>query len=257
MPARRSIPILALMTPFGVALGCTTMDLEIDDNDQFTPSGRISYEFYPGVDQRRSGALLDLVTGSPAAGQSDAVTAQSAGIKPTIAIEGAIAAVQGRDHEQVPEGRRVELDDVILGPARVELNAENIRGSLAARGGVRFYDVLGLEAITGLAVDSTELRMRGEGVTASDTEVRVGFLMGGRATVRPIALFDLYAQYTLTLAESWMTIEDAEVGVELNLMRNVAVFGGYQWWRYQESFSNESDWELKIRGPTAGASLKF
>jgi opacity protein-like surface antigen len=258
MLSLRSIPLLAIMTPLGVALGCTTMDLKIDDNDAVTPGGRISYEIYPGADRRRSGALLDLVTGSAAGAQGNAVTAQSAGIAPTISIDGEIASVESRDHEQVPAGQQVELDEVIVGPARVKLNAQNLRGSLAARGGVRFYDVLSLEAIMGLGVDSTEVRMRGDGVTASHDQLLAGFLLGGRATVRPIALFDVYAQYTVNITdEAWKYIQDAQVGVELNLQRNVSVFGGYRWWRYEESLSNESNWELRLRGPTAGLCLKF
>jgi hypothetical protein len=258
MRSRQAIFILALVTPFGVALGCTTMELEIDDNDQVTPGGRISYEIYPGIDRRRSGTLLELATGSSAGAQGNTVTAQSAGVTPTISIDGEIAAVEGRDHEQVPAGRQVELDEVILGPARVKLNAQNLRGSLAARGGIRLYDVLSVEAIMGLGVDSTTLRLRGEGVTASQDKLLAGLLLGGRATVRPIALFDLYAQYTANFTnEAWKTIQDAQVGVELNLQRNVSVFGGYRWWRYEESLSNESNWELRIRGPTAGLSLKF
>ncbi|HVN36707.1 MAG TPA: hypothetical protein VMW19_00870 [Myxococcota bacterium] len=254
MHSLRSISLFAVLTPLGVALGCTTMELRIDDDDEVTPGGRISYEIYPGIDERRSGTLLDLATGSPAS----AVTAQSAGIHPTISIDGEIASVEGRDHEQVPAGQQVELDEVIVGPARVKLNAQNLRGSLAARGGLRFYDVLSLEAIMGLGVDSTELRLRGEGVTASHEQLLAGFLLGGRATVRPIALFDLYAQYTVNITdEAWKTIQDTQVGVELNVQRNVSVFGGYRWWRYEETFSNESNWELRIRGPTAGLSLKF
>ena len=252
LPFRQSIHVLARVTLLGVAFGCQNMDLTIDDRDRFTPSGRISYEIWPGNDQRRSGTLLDLVTGS-----SGQVTARSAGIQPTISIDGAIAAVEGRDHQQVPAGQQVELDVVVPGPARVKLNAENLRGLIAARGGVRFYDVLSLEVITGLGVDSTELRLRGSGVEATDEELRAGFALGGRATVRPIALFDLYAQSVANIAGSSLIIQDTQVGVELNLTRNLSVFTGYQWWRYEESFSSESDWNLDIRGPTAGASLKF
>ena len=256
----RSIPLVAVLTPLSVALGCTTMDLKIDDNDEITPGGRISYEIYPGIAKRRGGTLLDLVTGSSAGAQAQGnpVTAQSAGITPTISIDGEIASVEGHDHEQVPAGQQVKLDEVIVGPARVKLDAQNLRGSLTARGGIRFYDVLSLEAIGGLGVDSTELRLRGEDVTASHDELLAGLLLGGRATVRPIALFDLYAQYTVNFTnEAWKTIQDAQVGVELNLQRHVSVFGGYRWWRYEETLSNESNWELRIRGPTAGVSVKF
>jgi hypothetical protein len=257
LASRLSIHILALVTLLGVALGCQSMDLELDDGDRFTPSGRISYEIWPGIDQRRSGTLLDLVTGSSAGDPGKAVTARSAGIKPTISIDGAISAVEGRDHQQVPAGEQVELDVEIPGPERVKLNAENLRGHLAARGGVRFYDVLSFEGITGLGVDSTEVRLRGGGVDTTDEDLRAGLLLGVRATVRPIPLFDLYAQYLANLTETWIPIQDTEVGVELNLTRNLSLFTGYRWWKYEEGFSSESDWELDIRGPTAGASLKF
>lgn len=253
MLRRRSIRILALLTPVGVALGCVNMQLKLDDNDQFTPSGRISYEFYPGNAQRRSGSALDLVTGSG----GTAAPVQSFGVQPTIAIEGAIAAVDGHDHEQVPAGEQVELDEVIPGPARLTLDSENLRGHLAGRAGVRFFDVLSLESIIGLGVDSTELRVRGGGVEATDEDVRPGFLFGGRASVRPMALFDIYTQYLANLVGDWDIIEDTEVGLELNLQRNVALFAGYRWWSYSDTLNNESNREIDIRGPTAGASLRF
>jgi len=258
VPSRRSIRILALVTLSGVALGCETMDLQIDDRDRFTPSGRISYEIWPGIDKRRSGTLLDLVTGSSGGDPGQAVTARSAGIKPTISIDGAIAAVEGRDHQQVPADEQVELDVEIPGPQRVKLNAENLRGHIAARGGVRFYDVVSLEGVTGLGVDSTEVRLRGGGVDTTEEEILAGFLLGARATVRPIPLFDLYVQYLANFTELWEVIQDTEVGVDLNLTRNLSVFAGYRWWKYEdESFGSDSDWEIDIRGPTAGASLKF
>jgi hypothetical protein len=263
MPSRRSIALLALLTPLGVALGCrTTQDLRVDDNDQFTHSGRASYEIYPGIDRRRAGNLFELVTGSSATAPNSAVTMKSAGVKGTISIDAEIAAVEGKDHQNVPADQQVELGgEVIEGPARVKTNAENLRGSLAARGGLRLFDVLSLEAITGVGVDSTRMRMRGVdvGITASDEDLLAGFLLGGRATIRPIALFDIYAQYTwnITLSDDWKYIDDTTVGVELNLVRYLALFGGYRWWRYVESLNNESDWEIKLRGPTAGVSLKF
>jgi hypothetical protein len=261
-PFRRSSTLLALLTPLGVVTGCiSNMDLSLDDNDQFTSSGRITYEIYPGNARRRAGNLFELVTGSSATAPNAAVTMKSAGVKGTISIDGEIAAVEGKDHQNVPAGKQVELDEVIEGPARVKMNAENLRGSLAARGGLRLFDVLSLEAITGVGVDSTRMRMRGVdlGITDSDEDLIAGFLLGGRATLRPIALFDIYAQYTwnITPSNDWKYIDDATVGVELNLVRYVALFGGYRWWRYEESLNNQSDWEIKIRGPTAGVALKF
>ncbi|HEX5068168.1 MAG TPA: hypothetical protein VFY49_18755 [Myxococcota bacterium] len=262
-PSRLSSTLLALLTPLGVVTGCiTNQDLRVDDNDQFTHSGRATYEIYPGNARRRAGNLFELVTGSAATAPNGAVTMKSAGVKGTISIDAEIAAVEGKDHQNVPLGQQVKLDnEVIEGPARVKTNAENLRGSLAARGGLRLFDVLSLEAITGIGVDSTRMRMRGVdvGITASDEDLIAGFLLGGRATIRPIALFDIYAQYTwnINFGDDWKYIDDTTVGVELNLIRYVALFGGYRWWRYEESFNNESDWEIKLRGPTAGVALKF
>jgi opacity protein-like surface antigen len=242
----------------GVALGCqTNTDLRIDGNDQFTPSGQISYEFYPGVAQRRSGTLLDLVTGS-AEDPMEAIKTRTSPVQGTIAIEGAMAAVEGSDHQQVAAGERVELDVVIVGPERVKLDAENLRGQIDARGGLRIYDVLSLEGIMGLGVDSTEVRLRGDGVDGSDEKLLAGFLVGARGTVRPIPLFDVYVQYLASFSESWTTIEDTMVAGELNLTRNISLFAGYRWWEYKNTdFNGESDWKINLRGPTAGASLKF
>jgi hypothetical protein len=261
LPARRSLQTLAFVTLLGVALGCQNMDLRIDDRDQLTPSGQISYEIWPGNDQRRSGALLDLMTGSPPGDPAKAEPAERDVVQPTISIDGAIAAVEGRDHQRVPEGEQVELDVVVPGPARVKLNAENLRGHIAARGGLRFFDIVSLEAIAGLGVDSTQVQLRAPGVDTTDEELLAGFLLGGRATVRPIPLFDIYGQYLANFIDpddnQWTTIDDAQLGVALNLTRNISIFTGYRWWEYEQEFSTDSDWEIHLQGPTAGASLQF
>jgi opacity protein-like surface antigen len=255
VPSLRSLCILALATLSGVTSGCVTSDdIHLQDTDRLTPSGRVSYEFWPGNAKRRSGTLVDLVRGT-----STDATMQSIGIKPTISIDGAIAAVEGRDHQGVGTGHQINIGNQVLeGPTRVKLTARNLRGSLAARGGVRFYDVLSLEGITGLALDSTRVRARNAEAQATDEQFTPGLLLGARATVRPIALFDLYAQYTVSFTDEWKAIDDTEVGVELNVLRNLSVYGGYRWWSYSdEDFSFGSDWDIDIRGPTAGASLKF
>src|SRR5262245_21782951 len=112
---RRSLCILALATLPGVVIGCQTDDLRIRETDQFTPSGRVSYEFYPGNAKRRSGTLVDLLSGT----KTD-VTMQSLGVQPTISIDGAIAAVEGRDHHRIEEDHRVEVGNVeFAGPTRI------------------------------------------------------------------------------------------------------------------------------------------
>ena len=156
MPLLRWIHLPALLALAGVALGCRTVDLKINNDDRFTPSVRGSYEVYPGIDKRRSGTLLDLVRGS-----SSTVTARSAGVTGTFAIVAEVAGVQGHDQEDVDLGEDVELQGIeIDGPVRLQLDSENVRGYLAGRGGVRFFDIASFELLAGLGVDSTELDVR-------------------------------------------------------------------------------------------------
>lgn len=61
MPSRRSIRSFALAAFAVTAIGCQyntpNRELHVNDHEQFTPSGRISYEIYPGIETRRKGAL--------------------------------------------------------------------------------------------------------------------------------------------------------------------------------------------------------
>jgi hypothetical protein len=259
---RRSILILCVSTLLGVGTGCVTrtVDLKINNEDRFTPSARGSYELYPGIDKRRSGTLLDLVRGSsPTAPGQQPVTARSAGISPTFAIIAEVAGVQGHDQEDVDLGEDVELQGIrIDGPVRLQLDSENVRGYLAGRGGVRFFDVATFEVLAGLGVDSTQLEVRtSTGVDRTDQKIKPGLLLGGRIEIQPIALFDLYAQSSTNFVDADRWIGDAEVGAELNITRNVSIFAGYRWWEYSEVFTTRSDWDFDISGPTAGANLKF
>ena len=105
MPSCCSTRRLTLLLPLAVALGCTTtVDLKIDDNDRFTPSGRVSYEIWPGNDTRRHGTLLDLVWPSSSSDPAQAVTVRNSGIRPTISIDGAFARVDGRDTQDLALG---------------------------------------------------------------------------------------------------------------------------------------------------------
>jgi hypothetical protein len=277
MPSRRPIHRLALAALVVMAIGCQSdprnQDLRVNEYDRFTPSGRVSYEIYPGIERRRAGTLIDLVTGPKQEQRQpeqdpeqqknvEPVTARSAGIKGTISLDGEIAAVDAQDHQQIAAGEQVEMGDVIIpGPTRLRVKMENLRGYVAVRGGVRFYDVLTVEGITGLGIDRTRVRIRGGATRTGDTDLEEGLLLGMRATLRPIALFDIYYQLTANIVHDLFSdsdpIEDEQVGLELNLTRNVSLYGGYRWWRYVEKHASMSDIHLKVRGPNAGLSLKF
>lgn len=263
MSLLRSIRILAAVPLLvWLAAGCSA-PIKLHDREQFAPAGRASYEFWPGIDERRRGALLDLVSGSAdqkaVEGEKGEkpVTARSHGVRPTIAIDTSITYVEGHDRPKLRAGKTVELSGVsIVGPTRLETNGESWSGTLAARGGVRFFDVLSLEGILGIDLQRTRVRARGAGKDVSEARMRGGILMGGRVTLRPIPLFDLYAQSTY--ARGVYSAEEDQVGVELHVTRNVYVFGGYRWWRYREfPLNRSSDVKIRIRGPTAGLGVSF
>ena len=254
---RQTFSILAALV--FMTTGCQhTMDLDLEDRDSLSPGGRISYEIYPGIDTRREGSLLGLVRGTPETQAEGPATVWDAGIRPTISIDGEVAQVRGHDHQQVPEGRVVGIDTLVEGPARVGLRADNVRINMTGRGGVRFFDVLSLEGILGVGIDRTEMNLRGGGVSSTRNEAVAGFLYGGRATLSPVPLFDLYAQYTENVSAFQVTTQDLQAGLELNLTRNVAVYGGFRWFDYEsKNFNDGSDVELDSSGPMVGVSLKF
>jgi len=254
----RALPVVVLVPLLAKLAGCTTLELE--DRGRFTPGGRASYEIVPGIDARRPGALLELVAGS-SEGDSDEQegTTRSAGIQPTFSIDAAIAAVEGRGSDGIAEHDEVELEVDVPGPTRVELSAENLRGHLAARGGIRVYDILSVEAIAGLGADSTRVRVEAGGLRGSRRKVRPVIVAGSRVTLRPIALFDLYGQVVTSFTPgSDMETADVQAGVELHLSRHVSAYGGYRWWKFEEDrFDFGANVELDIRGPTAGLGLRF
>ena len=261
MSSTRSLSILASLIAFTLAAGCRTVDINVDDRDRLSPSGRVSYEFLPGNDQRRHGTALDLVSGRSGAADGvddEETTSPRPKVQPTISIDGEVTYVEGRDRQAIDTGKEAELGNVIFpGPTTVRTEATNVRAHVAARGGVRLWDVLSLEAILGIGLNDTEVRLQNVGLDSREENLRAGLLWGARGTVRPIALIDLYIQYTQNfMADAFA--EDLQVGAELNLTRNIAVFGGYRWWEYEEeSFGSGSDIDLDIRGPTTGLSLKF
>ena len=279
MPARPAFRILLVSLPWlSVAATCSgppSQTLKLDDDDRFIPSGRISYEVMPGNATRRPGSLLDLATGAATdtaeAGDSESAPSSnvhrsdsSLPVDVTISLDAAFSEVEGRDRRSVPAGKQIEFNGVIAGPAELAVDAESLHGYVAGRGGFRIADMISLEAILGLGVDRTRVAVRSGSINVDAGKTQPGFLVGGRATFRPVPIVDFYAQATLTIIDVGGDYGDSantrehEVGAELNLTRNVAVFSGYRWWSYrEEDMQGGSNVDLDVEGPTAGLSLKF
>ena len=266
MSSRVMTLVLASIPLFTVASTCSgPIPIQVDDRDRFTPSGRASYEILPGHAQRRGGALLDVVTGrSEAMGDAEGETADQPHRRTfqfTLSVDGEMTGFDARDELRVDVGDEVELGATIAGPARVQVDADNLHGFVAGRTGFRVADMFSVEGILGLGIDHTEIQIRSGGVDEGAGNIRPGFLFGGRIMFRPIPLFDLYAQSTvnvINMQDDGAYSQEQQVGVDLNLTRNLAIFGGYRWWSYvEDDMSSGSDADLEIDGPTAGVALKF
>lgn len=261
MAILRSLCLLALLVLVTTAATCGGPDpVDFDDRHRFTPSGRASYEILPGNDQRREGSLLDLATGKAPSSTRGPDGRRIHRVQGTFSVDGQLAGVSGNDQPTVEAGQEVKLPNgpTTNGPAKVDLKADAIYGHVAGRGGIRFLDMLSLEGLAGLGINHTEIRLKDfGGFDSRDGGIRPGVILGARATVRPIPVFDLYGQFTFNVLGIETAARDAQVGVDLNLTRNVAVFGGYHWYRFTGDHNSASNVRINLNGPVAGVALKF
>ncbi len=248
---------IAAMSIASTCRGPQPIDLDIEDHGRFTPSGRAAVEIFPGNNERRRGSLLDIMSGdAPVQGtEHDAYGGSS--VEGTLAVVGEIAVVEGHGVEPVPAGRRVQFDEPLNGPANATIDVDNIRGHVGVRGGVRFSDVVSLEAIMGLGIDNTRIRVSDVGFLQTGERTLPAPLVGARVSLRPIPLFDLYGQATFMFGKMFTT--DVEAGGQLNLSRNVGLYGGYRRWSYREESlkGSGSDADFVFDGPTAGLNITF
>ncbi|MCR9094821.1 MAG: hypothetical protein NXI30_11440 [bacterium] len=256
---RSSIAALLVSALLSIAATCEgprPIDLDFDDRGQTTPGGRATYEILPGNDTRRRGSLLDLVAGAaPLTGVEAEPPEQD--IIATLAVVAEYASTNGHGSEPVPAGREIDFDVELAGPTTVGIDVDNQRGFVAFRPGVRALDMFSVEALLGVGIDHTRVRVQNAGFLQTDEDVSPGLLLGLRLGFRPIPLIDFYAQASTTAGHSGTT--DLEAGGQLNLTKNVGVYGGYRRFRYadEKAKGNGSDLEFDFRGPTFGLSLTF
>jgi len=248
---------VALVSMAATCEGPRPIDLDIQDRGRPTPSGRVAYEFLPGNDTRRRGSLLDVVTRS-APFEGVAPETELPEVAFTFGVVGEVAVTNGHGSEPVPAGREVEFDGTLAGPATAGVAVDNVRGFAAARPGIRLRDMFSVEALLGIGVDRTRVRVQSPGgFFQTSEETRPGALFGLRLTFRPVPLLDLYAQGATTVGEAITT--DLEAGGQLNLTRNVGLYAGYRRFKFAEEKGrgSPSDLEFDFAGPTFGLSLTF
>ncbi len=168
-----------------------------------------------------------------------------------------MSQVDGRDQYTVPNRERIELGAEIPGPTRADVKIDRLRSRINLRAGGRFLDIVSLDARIGLAVDKTEVDVQTPARSLTQDKTKAAFFFGSRLAVRPIPLFDLYAQFGYSFGD--FRSFDGEIGGQVNLTRNVGFYGAYRRMTYSvKNFrGNGSDLEDKFEGPTFGASLSF
>lgn len=241
-------------------------DVEYSDGGRFSPAVRVSYEFAPGNDQRRRGSLVELLTGSSKTIESPeeerSPESSQPLVQPSAAFDVDFASIKSRGTDQALAGQFAELDGIqFTGPTTVRAKSEEHRGQISIRTGVRLDDILSLEALLGVSFAHRDLWIQNATRSAHGDRTMFGFMLGARATVRPIALFDVHAQFQATaFAPGPFEGRSREVEVisNLNITKNLALFTGYRWtWYDEKAFAGGSDVEFRAEGPTAGINLHF
>lgn len=265
MPFRRAYVLVLLAIGFvSTASTCATgtrppppVDLDLRDRARFVPGGRATVEILPGNASRRRGSMLDLVTGEGTLAGTEATGRSARVATPTVAIVAELAALSGHGGEPIPAGREVDLDVSFPGPGVAWTDVDSLQGFLGARSGVRFIDRISIEGILGVGLDSTQIRLQSGSVRTQDHGRRAGIVFGGRVSVRPVPLFDLYVQ-GFALRTSRSDTANLEAGGVLNLSRNLGLYAGYRRWVYDENeVKGRSDAQFDFDGPTLGLSLTF
>ncbi len=124
----------------------TTKELEFDKGGRLIPGGRVAYEILPGIETRRRGSLIDLTAGKIPFEGVRADSEKVDRVAFTVNVAGGFSVADGRSNVRVPARRNFQLGAEIPGPAVVNTQSEHYRGSITARPGGRFFDVISLAA---------------------------------------------------------------------------------------------------------------
>ncbi|MFK7899084.1 MAG: hypothetical protein AB8G23_24885 [Myxococcota bacterium] len=248
------VVVLVAFPKLGFSQFLSDRDIEADDNHRLMAGGRLAYEIFPGNETRRRGSLLDLIQGTaPIVGErADGKDPRRGAF--LLALGGDLSGGTGRDQFSLGASEEITRGGQLTGPARVDAQADWIRGNLNVRVGGRFHDVVSLEAMFGVALQRLEFNLGTSGGDLDYDQNQAAFALGARLGVRPIPLFDLYGQWKAMVGD--FLSFDAEIGAQLNVTPNVGIYSGYRRWT-QTDKSGDSDVEFQFSGPTLGMSLTF
>ncbi len=235
-----------------------------EDVQQSTPSSPAdaSNRTTPG----RDATEVDGAAGDPAAPKPTAPEAhERSWFQPSLSIDFDYrAGVAGSDARSMDDEEYLDYDGQrFLGPEQLDYDYTLHVGSVSARGGARFLDVVGLYMLGGLSTSALQLEVDAPGERAGDTGVSLGAHWGWRAVLTPHPVLDLYGQWQLHLLAGLSSnresvfMNTSEVGANVHLTQTFSVFGGWRWWDYEEVVDGESDLDVDLSGPTFGLLFRF
>jgi len=258
--------------------------VEADDNDVIQPGVKVSLEVYPRTGQPRPGLFGSNGAAGlhSAAGSGGDVTrgegAEVEGVEPRDARRSGWATpgslvvdleysvgIGGDDDEFLSAPEFVDYAGTrFSAPQRLKYDYDLHLGSISARGGPRFFDVLAVEVLVGASSSVLDLGVRGSGERSTDTGAAIGINVGTRGTITPHPVIDFYGQWALHILGSpgksrrnTVFIRAAEVGANLHLTSYVSLFGGWRWLKYEEDIDRASDLDVDLSGPSFGLLFRF
>ena len=269
-PRRFPMFVVALGTLVASACNSNSVDVQGDDNNVIIPTFRATLAIFPENQRSIAETLRRKKMFRPAApdqnvAPEDTVASVDPEVEPplepiegTLAIDFGFAFGKSDTAQQVGAGQLLSLNGTtFFGPTDVAADFALYSWTVAARGGVRIREILSLEGLGGLGIQSYDLESGGG--TVHDSKVSGGPLIGGRATLHLIPWVDIYTQTHATFGVGYEagTLASYEAGATISPLPGLALLAGWRWWNFDEDRDGEGDVEIKLSGPMVGAVVTF
>ncbi len=244
------------------AAGCTSPeDIEGRDSSVFFARGRMSFSTLTPSHMATvsKAAAPKKAVASDSGPQQVAKEAPAGPVEPCLAAEIDFGYGHGDFSQSIAAGETIDFKSVdVTGPARVTAELDLYHYSVAARGGVWFGGIFGMEGLIGANVQHSIVEV--ESGTAHDRSetVRGGPIFGGQVSLQPLRwlLFHGRGSYSVGFGSRTGDLGILEAGASLSPGAGVWFTGGWSWWGYFEG-RDGSDVDVDISGPFAGLHLVF
>ena len=175
-----------------------------------------------------------------------------------VAAELEASRGSGTSSQTIDAGRSTALGgQLFTGPAQISSEFSLSTQSVVLRGGTWLNPSIAFEALGGVGSEIVTIDLRSGGVSISDREFNLGLLAGAQLSGSPTPWLTLSGRLTGIIGlES--DLETIELGAHIQVVRHLAVVGGWRKWTYREEVrSGRGPVDLSLSGPMAGIVLSF